>query len=804
MRTFRSSVGEWLLAAALVAIAGTSSASAQSMTSIPRPKAEQSFTEARSLFLEVTINDIPTGVLAAFREAEGGGLTAAPEDLEAAGLKAMPEAHQSDGRIHLDLLPGLAYRVEESQQRLYVTTTDHARVTRKIDARRKSRERPEPRADYGAVINYALFAATGPMSDREFGHLDTISGTFDLRLFGPFGLVNHSFIAGRIGDWMDDVVRLQSTWSYSDPYRMMTYRAGDLVSGALSWTRPVYLGGAQVQRNFSLRPDVITRPLPTFAGSAAVPSTLEVYTQNTRTWSSNIAAGPFEVSNLPVIGQQGEARVVLKDSQGRETVASLPFYATDKLLQEGLFYFSAEAGFPRRGYGVRSDDYSSDAFAILSARYGFSDWLTLEGHAEVGESLVNGGMGAVYLLGRYGVASFALAGSAYDDRAGALASAALELRWKGWSIFGRMQRTFGDYDDVASVSAKAAYEDRYGLPFVSTVPRAVDQVSLSVPLPIDRANLQLAYTRLDHDVWDDSEILSANYSQEIWPRATFRASIFQDLAGAKSVGAYAGLSIVLDNGISASAGYDHGDGHPRAVADIIKAETPEVGSIGWRARVVEGEDAMRSAAASYRSQFARFETTVTQYRDDVRATASAEGALAFAGMGVFATQRIHDAFAVVDVGAPDVEVSYQNRPVGVTDRWGRILVPNLHGYRPNAISIDPSNLPVDAQIPATKEVVVPMTGAGVVVGFGVSQDSRAALVAFVDAAGNAIKTGSMGRIEGAKEPFVVGYSGEAFLAELGDSNVATIELANGTTCRAEFAYRPDPGAQVRIEGVVCG
>jgi outer membrane usher protein len=213
---------------------------------------------------------------------------------------------------------------------------------------------------------------------------------------------------------------------------------------------------------------------------------------------------------------------------------------------------------------------------------------------------------------------------------------------------------------------------------------------------------------------------------------------------------------------------------------------------------------MRSAAASYRSQFARFETTVTQYRDDVRATASVEGALAFAGMGVFATQRIHDAFAVVDVGAPNVEVSYQNRPVGVTDRWGRILVPNLHGYQANAISIDPSNLPVDADIPATKEIVVPMRGAGVVVGFGVSQASRTAIIAFVDAEGKAIKTGSMGQVEGGKEPFVVGYSGEAFLEGLGDRNVATIELADGRTCRAEFAYRPDPGVQVRIDGVVCG
>ncbi len=91
-----------------------------------------------------------------------------------------------------------------------------------------------------------------------------------------------------------------------------------------------------------------------------------------------------------------------------------------------------------------------------------------------------------------------------------------------------------------------------------------------------------------------------------------------------------------------------------------------------------------------------------------------DGAIAVAGGGVFATNRIDDAFAVVDVGAPDVDVQFQNRPVGKTDGQGRILVPGLNSYEPNTVSIDPKNLPVDADVPATKEVVVPADRSGVV------------------------------------------------------------------------------------------
>uniref|UniRef100_UPI0013D0C71D hypothetical protein n=1 Tax=Klebsiella pneumoniae TaxID=573 RepID=UPI0013D0C71D len=56
--------------------------------------------------------------------------------------------------------------------------------------------------------------------------------------------------------------RVNTTYTYSDAERLITYRAGDFISGGLQWTRPVYLGGLQVQRNFHLRSDLVTIPIP--------------------------------------------------------------------------------------------------------------------------------------------------------------------------------------------------------------------------------------------------------------------------------------------------------------------------------------------------------------------------------------------------------------------------------------------------------------------------------------------------------------------------------------------------------------
>jgi outer membrane usher protein len=100
-------------------------------------------------------------------------------------------------------------------------------------------------------------------------------------------------------------------------------------------------------------------------------------------------------------------------------------------------------------------------------------------------------------------------------------------------------------------------------------------------------------------------------------------------------------------------------------------------------------------------------------------------------------------------------------------------------------------------------VVVPANGAGVVVGFGVSQEHSSALVAFVGPNGKPIKAGSVLRLEGSNEEFIVGHDGEAFVHGLAALNTATIELADHTTCHADFAYAPKRGTQVKINGVVC-
>src|SRR5436305_8189320 len=136
----------------------------------------------------------------------------------------------------------------------------------------------------------------------------TFSGanaSIDARLFGPYGTLSQTAILGSTLAREADALRLDTTWAYSDPESMKTYRAGDVISGGLAWTRPIRLGGAQMQRNFALRPDLVTMPLPTFSGTAAVPSTVDVYVNNVRTLSQPVGPGPYQISNLPTLAGAG-------------------------------------------------------------------------------------------------------------------------------------------------------------------------------------------------------------------------------------------------------------------------------------------------------------------------------------------------------------------------------------------------------------------------------------------------------------------------------------------------------------------
>ena len=767
---------------------------------------------AQIFHLEVVINGQATNLIGAFQMGPNSDLSAQRSELRELGLDAPgddPAAY-----VKLAELSGVTYTYDESTQKVEIQAPDSVRVVHNYDARNTDQKPMTGTSDFGMVVNYDIYAS-GLSEDvvRRAFDFSGVNLTLDSRIFGPMGTFSQSAILGSTTLRDVDALRLDTTWNYSDQESQITYRAGDVISGGLAWTRSIRLGGAQMQRDFALRPDLVTIPLPKFSGSAALPSTVDVYVNNLKAYSQQVESGPFEISNLPVVNSTGAARIVLNDAAGRQTTSELPFYVSPRLLREGLLDFSAEVGFPRYLYGLESWKYDSKFAASASLKYGLTDDITLEAHSEFSQDLANAGVGLSFRTGDFGVASLAVAGSYTDGNAGALVYAAYDTEFlDGIGLHLSTQRTFGDYDDLASttgITEAGLTNDSLGLGTTRYAqlislrpPKAIDTASLSVPIRFDNSSLSLSYVHVDYELENDSHIIGLSYSRPLWDGASAYVSAFADLGDTSGSGVFAGVSIPLGGSSSAIVGVaSNGDNvSPSVSASKSLDSTP--GSYGWRVDVTEGDIAQNSAAVAVRTEYARVEAGVRNRGKGVDGTLDISGAIAAIGGDVFATNRIDDAFAVVDTGYADTQVLYENRPAGRTGSSGKLLVPGLRAYQKNLIAVDPLTLPMNVELPNTAQIVAPANRAGVSVNMRAKDASRSGLVVLTDAKGEFLAPGTAGTVTETGEAFVVGYDGQAYIAELKSENTLVVAADQGS-CSASYSYRGSDDNQSSAAPVVC-
>src|SRR6202047_1419824 len=667
-----------------------------------RPRAEG------PLQLEVLLNGKPIGLIGAFLKNGKGELSAKRKELEELHLQ-VPDRYGVEDEVALAELPGVSYRYDEARQSVDITVADAGRLPQLYDLRGPRKPSPETQSSTGAVLNYWLSGGGGGrnsiLTNWQF---QGASATLDARLFSPYGVVSQSGIlaSNTGGGVVSQHLRLDSTWTYKDPERILTYRAGDTISSGLAWTRPIRLGGVQVQRDFATRPDLVTLPLPSFSGSAAVPSTVDVYVNDVRTISQDVDSGPFRMTNLPILSGQGDASIVVRDSAGRDVQTTLPFLVSNKLLRGGLLDFSVEAGFPRLFYGALSNVYAGEFAGSGSLRYGFSDHLTLEAHTGGTNDLAHGGIGASLGIDRAGVVSVAFAGSTHGGSSGGQVYAGFDTTLFGLSLSASTLRTLGRYDDLASLTARP-FEFAPVTAFPPTAfapgwfpqnplwslrpPKIQDQLSLGVPVPLLGGSINFGYVHEEDPFGNRIKLLDVGYSRQLFEGASFFATAYAGLDRSRNAGIYLGLSIPLGGGVTASSEASHDRSGLLAASDVTKPLGQEPGSYGWRLSDYEGEQRLRLASAAYRGDYGKVEATAIQSQSGLAGTISQEGAIVAAGGGVFFANRIDDAFAVVDAGAPGLEVFHENRPVAITDSSGKAIVPSLNAYQSNKISIDPIN-----------------------------------------------------------------------------------------------------------------
>ncbi|WP_298015420.1 fimbria/pilus outer membrane usher protein [uncultured Castellaniella sp.] len=725
---------------------------------------------AQDVYLLVTLNGRPAGSVTHF-VLQGERLLAAPADLRALGLNIPPGSGAAPRA--LDGIPGLRYTYHAGRQSVDIRAPGSLLLPYQYGVA-PATSLPST-AGRGLVLNYDAY--------YQYFDTDQLSLWQDLRYFSPAGVLE-STGAAYWDPQGERYVRFDTSWTRSDPDTLRTLVVGDAISGGLDWTRSVRLGGLQWSRNFSLRPDLVTFPVPVFTGSATVPSTVDLYVNSVRQLSTQVPGGPFMLAEMPGITGGGNATIVTRDALGRTVTVSMPLYIDQRMLAPGLSAYSVEAGFLRQRYGFDSWSYDSSPAASGTYRRGLSDALTLEAHAEATRGLYEAGVGGLVRLGSKGVVNAAVAGS---SGRGSGAQLALGYQWiqPEFSLDLQTIRQFREYRDLGAASGAPA-------------PRRTDRATLS--LPLGRSGT-MAFSYIHYQMAGEpaSRIGSAAYNLALNSHASLNLSAYQDFGASRERGVMLGVSIALDDKVSLSAYAGRQNGETSLNASAIR--TPDYAG-GWGWGLQSGRNAMlrwNQAQARYLGRYG--ELTAQAQEVDGRGGFSLEaaGAAVLMDGDLQWSRRIDDSFAMVSTdGVSDVPVLHENRVIGVTNGSGHFLVPDLNPYQRNQIAVDGLNLPADTRVEDPSRVVVPRDRSGVLVRFPL-RTYRAATVVLDGPDGKPLPVGSLVRHEETGESTIVGYGGEAFVKRLSAVNHLRVE-SDGGVCSVRFDYRGNPGGRIPTIG----
>jgi len=732
------------------------------------------------LRLELVINQAPTGQILPVRM-QGGHFWLAAQDLRAGGLLL---ADAIPAMVDVSTLPGMTVQYDEPGQRLLLQAESRW-LPGRILGRRTATTRVQAESSTGALLNYELYV------DHRAGGASALSLWNEARLFGSFGLLSTSgaYRTSLAGPSLQQgYVRYDSNFTHIDDERARTWEAGDFVTRTLAWSSPARLGGVQISRDFSVRPDIVTYPLPSFSAVADLPTSLELFINGYRTSQQDVPPGPFTLTDIPHVNGAGEAVVVTTDAQGRRVSIATPFYVASRLLRPGLADYAISLGVLRTDYSRKSFSYG-EAVASVAWRQGVSRQVTLEATAQGSENLALGGVGALFRIGNLGVVDGALSHSKAVGSSGSQMRIGYQYQGRRFNLMASHTRRSRDFRDLSNLGH--AWAD---------LPRRQTQAQASMTLPQHAGTLGVSYlaTRQRNE---NFRILNLAYQKPVGSGSLY-ASLNRDL-GHGGMTAMLQLTIPLGEGMAMTAIEQAPGGRVRARADYSRA-IPADGGLGWTigARKEASNAPYVQGNLGWRTPVARLDMGLTGAPGQQMQWASLGGSLIWMDGALFPANRVQDSFGLISTdGVADVPVRYENRRVGTTDRHGHLLVPWVPSYYAAKYAIDPLDLPATMSTPLIEQRVAVARGGGRLIRFPLRQTAAISLT-LQGPDGTALPPGTAVTVNG-KGGFHIGYEGLLYVEEPLAVNKLIAVLADGTACRASFALNLEKHIVTREEPVLC-
>ncbi|MBS0288664.1 MAG: fimbrial biogenesis outer membrane usher protein [Proteobacteria bacterium] len=618
----------------------------------------------------------------------------------------------------------------------------------------------------GAFANYSLslqhnnlISETNFAAFTELGH------------FNQFGVGTSDFIANKnISD--NNLIRLDTTWTLDQPEKLTSWRFGDSISGSSIWAGQVHFAGVQWATNFSTQPYFITFPLPTISGEAIVPSTLDIFVNDTLRFTQNIESGPFTVYEMPVVTGEGTIKLVNQNNGLRQEVL-IPYYASEQLLKPALSDFSYELGFIRDDFGIDSFHYS-DLVAVGSYSQGLQENWTAGWHGELLSRQQTFGISSNYLWQNALVASFSLATSHSDLGIGSLA------------LFGLRRITPSLSFGAQLISTSKTFTQ---LGFISQQPPMLRLKSYLSYASAKYGSFGISYTRIKNRypvIFDDfssvqelfnTDLMTVSYSKNLFTNVYLLLGAITDFHHHHHDQMV--LSIVCglphDNSLTVSQQQSRQSSQS---LQLIK-NVPLGNGYGYNLFASHHQPQEAQASFTYQNDYGTYTAGVVKFSDYSNYLAQASGGIIHFADHTLLSRNVYNSFTLVEVpGYENVCVYDRNTCIGRTNHEGVLLVPNSLAYQRNKIAIEPTDLPLTAQIGTTELDVIPYYRSGILARFPVQSVYNLSM-RLVNETRKPLIAGATVHIYGDSQTYFIGENGYFFTAVTGTTLVGEVKSTEG-------------------------
>lgn len=566
---------------------------------------------------------------------------------------------------------------------------------------------------------------------------------------------------------------------------------------------------------------------PVVRGVAHTQARVEVRQSGYVIYTTMVAPGAFALTDLQTTGSNGELQVTVTESDGRTQTFTVPVTTPAIALREGYLKYGVMAG----RYRSSEPGVSETAVGQATLMYGLPWGLTVYGGLQGAEPYQAGALGVGASLGAFGAVSLdGVLAEGKKQGEDTSRGQTWRVRWSkifeetntGFSLasyqyassgFSSLPEVLDSYHRNETRNTHGGLDrerrrarttltlsqslDSLGYLYLTGAresywnrPQYRDEITGSWSSSFRNISWSLNWTERQVPRWHDSHHPQRSHEQEF--------SLWFSLPLAQWTGGNTRATYQMMNGNHRDTWHElglNGDALDRQLHwDVRERMTPDNQTSNSSLMNLSWYGTYGQANGGY------------SYSPSSRqVSAGLAGGMVVHRHGVTAGQPLGQSVALVE--APDVSGVSAGGPGVRTDFRGYTTVGWLSPYQENVVSLDPSTLPSDAEIPQTDRRVVPTAGAVIPATFATRTGGRA-VIALTRADGSPVPFGAVVSLTGQEKNHngsgITGNGGKVYMSGLPETGTLRVSWGNNRQCQAQYRLPSRKGpAGVYTLGAKC-